>query len=130
MFNYNYASAEGNTIEYVGVEQCAGCHPAEYQDYKQRKFNKSWRVLKMRGADKDEKCLKCHVTGFGQGGFISEEKTPHLVGKQCEACHGPGGNHVSNPVDADFKKQMSVVSKQNICIECHACMTTHKSNDF
>ena len=75
-------------------------------------------------------CLECHVTGYGKGGFESEAKTPHLVGKQCEACHGPGGNHVNNPSDAGFKNQLKVVNKKNVCIECHACMSTHKSTDF
>lgn len=136
MFDYNYALAQQDSpakdiaSEYVGVAQCAVCHPAEYQEYNKRKFKKAWRVLKMRGAEKNEICLKCHVTGFGKGGFISEEQTPHLVGKQCEACHGPGGKHISNPSDQNFRKQLKVVNKQNICIECHTCMTTHKTNDF
>ena len=44
-----------------------------------------------RDYSKDSKCLPCHTTGYGQpGGFVSIEKTPLLVGVQCESCHGPG----------------------------------------
>ena len=44
-----------------------------------------------RDYSKDSKCLPCHTTGYAQpGGFVSVEKTPLLVGVQCESCHGPG----------------------------------------
>ena len=115
---------------YVGVDKCAACHAVEFSDYKKRKFQKSWKILKMRGEEGNSECLKCHSTGFGKGGFKSESETPHLSGKQCEACHGPGGNHISNPANPDFREELKVVNKKNVCIECHACMSTHKSTDF
>lgn len=121
------SSSQGN---YSGADKCKGCHPTEFNDFEKRKFNKAWKILKMRGEEKNAECLKCHVTGYGQGGFSSEEKTPHLVGKQCEACHGPAGKHVSNPSDAGFKKQMDIGEKKNVCLDCHACMTTHKTKEF
>ncbi len=124
------AMAAASRAEYVGAKKCSACHPTEFKDFEKRKFNKAWKILKMRGEDKNAECLQCHVTGFGRGGFVSEEKTPNLVGKQCEACHGPGGNHISNPGDAGFKQQMAIGQKKNVCIECHACMTTHKAADF
>jgi nitrate/TMAO reductase-like tetraheme cytochrome c subunit len=125
-----YAFAADN--EFVGAEKCKGCHPQQYKDFESRKFTKAWSVLQMRGKTKDPECLKCHVTGFVQpGGFVSDEATPQLRYKQCEACHGAGGTHAGNPGDATAKALMkSYVKDKNVCIECHRCMKTHKSDDF
>ncbi|MCU0651266.1 MAG: cytochrome c family protein [Candidatus Omnitrophica bacterium] len=123
-------SAEEN--KFVGADKCKGCHPSEYKDFESRKFTKAWNVLQMRGKTKDAECLKCHVTGYGEpGGFVSEEETPHLKYKQCEACHGAGGAHAANPGDMGAKEAMkSYVKDKDVCIKCHLCMKTHKSADF
>ena len=118
--------------KYVGAEKCKTCHPQQYKDFESRKFTKAWAVLQMRGKTKDPECLKCHVTGYGKpGGFVSDEETPQLRYKQCEACHGAGLLHSSNPGDAVARQGMKdYVSKTNVCIECHKCMKTHKEADF
>ena len=125
----NNSSASNAT--YASYEKCKTCHPKEYNDFSQRKFDKSWKILKMRGEDKNAKCLGCHTTGYGKpGGFVSEEKTPALSSKQCESCHGAGSLHVANPGDAAVREQLKVANKKNVCIECHLCMTTHRSVEF
>jgi NAD-dependent dihydropyrimidine dehydrogenase PreA subunit len=123
-------TAVGGT--YVGVDKCKGCHAKEYKDFEARKFSKAWSVLQMRGKTKDPECLKCHATGFGQpGGFVSEEATPNLKYKQCEACHGAGSIHASNPADKAAHEQMKAyVRDHDVCIACHVCMKTHKEADF
>jgi hypothetical protein len=119
------------TATYIGVDKCKNCHAKEYKDYEARKFSKAWNVLVMRGKDKDPECLKCHATGYGQGGFVSEEATPHLKYKQCEACHGPGSLHAANPGDkATHEGMRSYVREHDVCIACHVCMKTHKEADF
>jgi hypothetical protein len=125
-------AVDNQTAKYVGVETCKGCHPAEYQDYSQRKFSKSWRVLKMREETDNPECVKCHVTGANRpNGFISEKETPELTGKQCEACHGPGGNHINDSTNVREREKMLVSNQdKNICIECHLCMTTHREIGF
>jgi nitrate/TMAO reductase-like tetraheme cytochrome c subunit len=118
--------------KYIGAEKCKGCHPQQFKDFESRKFTKAWAVLQMRGKTKDPECLKCHVTGYGQpSGFTTEEETPYLRYKQCEACHGAGGLHAANPGDAGAKAAMkSYVKDKDVCIQCHLCMKTHKSADF
>ena len=120
------------SASYVGVDKCKGCHPKQYEGYKAKKFAKAWAVMEMRGKTRDEKCLKCHSTGFGKtGGFISEESTPNMKHKQCEVCHGPGSAHAANPGDSEASKQLrSFVSEKNVCIECHICVRTHREADF
>jgi nitrate/TMAO reductase-like tetraheme cytochrome c subunit len=131
VFHASKASAQGQAT-YVGVDKCKGCHTAEFKDFESRKFSKAWSVLVMRGKDKDGECLKCHSTGYGQpGGFVSDETTPGLKYKQCEACHGPGSLHANNPGDQAAKTMMKQYVKDNdVCIKCHVCMKTHKSSEF
>lgn len=125
------ASAQSQA-RYVGVDKCKGCHPKEYKDFEGRKFSKAWAVLEMRGKTSDGECLKCHATGYGKpSGYVSEEATPHLKYKQCEACHGPGSVHADNPMDVDAKNGMKkYVRDEDVCIKCHECMRTHKSSEF
>ncbi|MBU0634540.1 MAG: cytochrome c family protein [Candidatus Omnitrophica bacterium] len=115
---------------YAGADKCKVCHPQQYEDYSDRQFNKAWKVLKMRSEDKNPQCLKCHTTGYGKGGFVSEAETPHLASKQCEACHGPGAKHMGNPASVEQKQRLQSSVKQNVCIECHICMKTHRQIKF
>lgn len=131
-FYNSKVSAQGGQATFVGVDKCKTCHPSEYKDFSGRKFEKSWKVLKMRAKDKDPECLKCHVTGYGQpGGFVSEQATPHLLYKQCESCHGPGSMHATNPGDVTVREGMSsYVRDKDVCIQCHVCMKAHKELAF
>ncbi len=114
--------------KYVGLEKCKGCHKKEFDDFQKRKFGKAWRVLEMRGEINNPECLKCHATGYGQGGFVSAEKTPHLKYKQCEACHGPGSLHAKNPMSKEYRNLMrNYIRDNDVCINCHVCMFTHKA---
>ncbi len=131
IFHATEASAQAQAT-FVGVDKCKGCHAPEFKDFEGRKFSKAWSVLVMRGKTKDPECLKCHSTGFGQpGGFVSEEATPQLKYKQCEACHGPGSLHASNPGDTALKEGMKqYIKDKDICIQCHVCMKAHKTGDY
>ncbi len=115
-------------IPYVGAEKCRICHPQEYADQIKSKYSKTWKILQMRGEQDNPECFRCHATGAGKPkGFISAEKTPYLAGKQCEACHGPGGAHVKNSRDTVQRERLGTSTKEkNVCLECHLCMTTHR----
>ena len=119
-------------IPYVGEEKCKVCHPQEYESQSKRKFSKSWKILKMRGEQNNPECVKCHTAGAGKpGGFISETETPHLTGKQCESCHGPGGKHVKAPNSLVERERLKASNKEkNVCLECHVCMITHRTISF
>ena len=63
-------------------------------------------------------CAGCHTTGFD-----AESETWSEAGVRCEACHGPGSEHVAlageramivNPALLDFQAQTEV------CGQCHA----------
>jgi hypothetical protein len=77
------------------------------------------------------------VTGWNPQGFypyvsgyLSLEKSPHLLGSGCENCHGPGSQHSaaeSGDIEATddmlvkFREEMRLPlsAAQDRCIECH-----------
>lgn len=64
-------------------------------------------------------CGGCHTTGYSPGG--NQDGKPGLVGTwaepgiKCEACHGPGSLHASNP--RGFR--MEVDRDSELCSSCH-----------
>lgn len=107
---------------YVGdtEKKCTMCHKAQVEAWKKWAMAKAWD--KLSDADKkNDACVKCHVTGYGkEGGWVSIEKTPNLVGVQCEACHGPATEHMKVPM-ADKEKRKATMSKptEETCKACH-----------
>lgn len=139
------AGAASAAPRYVGTKVCAACHKDEMQDWKRSPHGKTMEVLlagkrsgpKHKAAvdpdkdySKDEKCLKCHTTGFKkEGGFVDMNSTPDLAGVGCEACHGPGSAyrdiHKSNMLD--FKSAEARAAGQTyaskgdkVCENCHS----------
>ncbi len=60
-------------------------------------------------------CVSCHTTGYSPNG--NQDGLPGLVGTwaqdgvRCEACHGPGGLHVTNPkgIAMKIERELGVV---------------------
>ncbi len=83
--------------DYIGEVNCTSCHQQE---------NKHWshtihaRIFHLPGAK-------------------------NLSAKTCEACHGPGSEHIKNPFDkgtiiAFSRNSVSTVKQQNaMCLQCH-----------
>ncbi len=70
-------------------------------------------------------CLRCHVTGgasFLENGGRRQDSRPGVgatwvqAGVQCEACHGPGGEHVPAPEAGNIAVDGSTAA----CARCHA----------
>lgn len=63
-------------------------------------------------------CGECHTTGYDPNG---SNELPGIVGTwvepgiQCEACHGPGGLHMTNPRGISMKIERDA----ELCGECH-----------
>ncbi len=111
--------------------------------WKQRYVDKDWRVRvaqwnfetenwspynpdNWQKVDWRDKCGYCHVVGFD-----TEKLTWNELGVGCEACHGPGGNHLDarpedktrtiiNPATLPFR------AASDVCGQCH---TRGKSPD-
>lgn len=104
---------KGQRVAFVGSDKCAACHAAEYKTWKETKHSHAFEALTDHAVKPslrqfDGECIVCHTVGFQfAGGFVSEQKTPHLKHVGCENCHGPGELHVSQPTNPAFRKDMS-----------------------
>ena len=70
-------------------------------------------------------CFRCHTTGpspFSANGGRRQENRPGVdgtwseAGVQCEACHGPGSQHVPDPASGNVTIDPSALA----CARCHA----------
>jgi len=101
---------------YVGNEKCSMCHSDIYKSWQGTRHAKAIDNLKKSGQEGLPACVKCHVTAYEKdGGFLDYELTPEMAGVQCEACHGPAGKHVSNPMGGKMVKTPG----EALCRECH-----------
>ncbi len=107
---------------YLGYTSCAACHQPFVEDWLGTRHSGAFGALEKAGKSKDPECVKCHTLGYGEeGGFYSSSATPGLANVQCEACHGPGKEHVS-----DSTRPMRMVGEET-CLRCH---TKDHSPDF
>ena len=95
---------------FVGSKKCKKCHLKQYKSWAETKMAKAFELLKpgvsaeakkaanldpAKDYTADEKCVGCHVTGYGKpGGFVDIASTPDLAGVGCESCHGAGGTYI------------------------------------
>ncbi|HYA40805.1 MAG TPA: cytochrome c family protein [Syntrophobacteraceae bacterium] len=115
--------------KYVGSEGCKECHANEYATFKQfnKKAHSFQSILRLRkGLSETElkKCFECHTTGYGkEGGFRSENETPHLKDAGCEVCHGPGGIHAETGDPKDIKGKLTTK-------DCECCHNAERVGAF
>lgn len=107
---------------YVGPDVCSSCHGALAADPAVvRHADGSGRMA----LPADPACLACHVTGYRPEearlarhphGFQDADTTPWLDRVSCEACHGPGSEHVLAPRRPGTLRRDPAAS----CTGCHA----------
>jgi len=87
-------------------------------------FGSEWTSYHAGEAELAFTCGSCHTTGYAAGG--NQDNLPGLVGSwtqagvRCEACHGPGSLHITNPKGITMKIDRDVAS----CMECHKQAST------
>lgn len=135
---------------FVGAEKCEGCHSKAFAKWKETSHFGGFSTLKdgpwseKRAHERegwiprqfDPECLSCHVTGWHPqemlrygSGYLNESKSPHLLGQQCENCHGPASLHVAKEesgasMDELLEGRKTVrrtleEAKRSMCVECH-----------
>lgn len=122
---------EDTESEFSGVTLCQDCHVREFNHWQKTKHATSWKHVEKEVIDeRNEDCIRCHVTGYGiRTGFKDLKSSPHLTNVQCEACHGPGGTHIAsikrNSKDPQYGCQSCLIKEK--CIQCH---TRQRDEDF
>lgn len=76
---------------------------------------KTWKPT--AAADGSTQCIGCHATGYDV-----EKKTFTEPGVGCEACHGPGSDHVAKPTKetAFIPSTLSPKLQAEVCGSCHS----------
>ena len=103
---------------FAGEAVCLTCHAAQHKVWFDTQHALAYEKLEEVGKAFDPDCVKCHVVGFDQpGGFFDINITGHLMGVQCESCHGAAREHA----DTAGRKPVANASwpKQKICGQCH-----------
>jgi len=101
-------------LEYTGSLACRQCHRYEYDLAASQRHARAYATLENVGSHLDPECVVCHVVGLSQGGgFSSVGETPDLKDVGCEACHGPGSEHVRT-----YGKAKTTPPRM-ACLDCH-----------
>ncbi len=135
--------AQDSQPKYIGVKNCKMCHISKksgeaYNIWAASAHAKAYQTLATPEAkeiakkndiedpQKSEKCLKCHVTGYGQPAADFEKSYSMEEGVTCEACHGPGSEYNSIKVmkqitagEVDGAKFGLVIPDAALCKKCH-----------
>lgn len=114
---------------YVGARKCRPCHFRRYKEWRRTRHAAAWDELPE--ADRARRsCYRCHVTGEGKpGGYVSIEKTPDLMGVNCEACHGPGSAHIASVKDEEPEQKFKALISKVPGAVCTGCHDPHKTHE-
>jgi hypothetical protein len=109
-------AAKAQASPYVTAETCGKCHKAEYETWQQSLHSHAFASLAPKHRTFDTACVVCHSIGFRDKlGFINIKATPQFANVQCEACHGPGAEHLKMPLGGNYKTPAAPAS----CVGCH-----------
>lgn len=98
---------------WAGGDACAACHEDAAAAWKKTGHARAMATLVRAEKDFDRECLGCHVTAW-EDGYVDPVNTPDLADVQCEACHGPGAAHASDPGQARMGR-----TEDGLCLRCH-----------
>jgi len=109
-------STARTTGAYVGAARCAGCHRLEFDQWKTTRHAAAYKTLLDAHRHYQPRCVVCHVVGFRtRTGYKLGSPEEPLANVQCEVCHGPGGAHAEEPMQA----RMERTPPESTCLECH-----------
>ncbi|MEM7136848.1 MAG: multiheme c-type cytochrome [Myxococcota bacterium] len=103
-------------IPYVGSKACSTCHVSAFAWWQTHPHGRAYETLETRNKEFNLDCVGCHVTGYNEpgGSTVTWNLDGALENVGCESCHGPGGEHVTNP-----SKKLVLNPPETACVGCH-----------
>lgn len=107
---------------------CGNCHVTKQRSWQLTAHAGAWDDLEASGASQ-EYCYRCHTTNGSSNlapdtaGFLSvaADAQPFYEDVQCEACHGPGAQHVTAPDESQPLTTITAAVGLDIgCGTCHS----------
>ena len=123
--------------KYMGALACKMCHNMKTggeqyniwaasrhaMAYKDLASDQAKEIAKTKGiedAQKSDKCLKCHITGFGATAEEKGSKYDITEGVSCEACHGAGEKYMKTMKDRKLAMENGMIMPgEKECKACH-----------
>jgi predicted CXXCH cytochrome family protein len=115
----------GYTDSQLKLPVCGNCHIGQHSEWKNTRHAQAWDDLQASG-HAAESCEACHSVS-ANGNVVTDPLVAYAATRderyhdvQCESCHGPGLEHVTNP-DATQPLAPIVVGTDltSGCGECH-----------
>lgn len=126
---------------YVGAQTCATCHADEYEIWLGTPHARAWVFLSTPMAERiaadfkggpvaeptrSARCLRCHATAASVDPAYLGTEFHFEEGIQCEACHGPGGDHALDPENPTLGSELAATSIDGTtCSVCHRPPPSH-----
>lgn len=121
LYSNDFFRVFGPSPQYASAQTCAACHQGIYNTQTNTPHAQAFAGLQAIHQDTNPTCLPCHTVGYGLlTGFTNALQTPQLAGVQCENCHGPAGNHASNPAFPPWVPQVELAAQ--VCGGCHSAV--------
>jgi hypothetical protein len=109
--------APEGAARYVGTPTCGECHVEELAWWRTTLHGRAYRTLQELHKEYNLSCVGCHVTGYNRPGGSTVAHVGPLQDVGCEACHGPGSQHVVDPIGAAVNVQRD--APEELCVGCH-----------
>ncbi len=110
----------------VGWKKCKECHPVQTDFWLTTRHSRAWSTLVNKNEQTNPDCIICHITlesynkSFDEKEKIMAQLPEHLQSVSCEACHGPGQDHVTS------QQSLREVNEKT----CRNCHNDHHDSDF
>jgi predicted CXXCH cytochrome family protein len=108
-----------------GRPVCGNCHVGQNAEWQETAHSHAWNDLQESGYAA-ESCEGCHTVGANGNLVVAQNvgwtatADPRYWDVQCESCHGPGLEHVTNPDATQPLASIKVgVELESGCGECH-----------
>lgn len=108
---------QAEKVGFVGAQNCIDCHELQYNQWKITAHATSYHTLTKRHRNYYPNCVQCHVTAFDfKPGFsLSKINDKTFQNVQCEMCHGPGSQHITDPMSKSLLRNPTY----EYCVQCH-----------